>query len=71
MKFIACASKCTRTGTHCTGCGRSLDEIFEIKKLVNNAVQFALRMGYDNPEDFITAYTKSLRKKLVPNRVRT
>ena len=64
MKFIPCASKCTRIETHCEGCGRSLEEIFAIKHLVNNSVQFAKKMGYTNPEDFADALAKSIKKKL-------
>lgn len=65
MKFIPCASECTRNGTHCQGCGRSLEEIFAIKRLVNNSVQFAKKMGYTNPEDFTEALMRSIRKKLI------
>ena len=65
MKFKPCISECTRTDEYCNGCGRSLEEITEIKQLVNNMVKFAVKMKYDNPDDFINAISKSLRKKLV------
>ena len=65
VKFTPCKSECTRSGDHCNGCGRSLEEITEIKQLVNNMVRFVAKMNYENPDDFINAITKSLQKKLI------
>ena len=65
MKFRPCVSECTRSEKHCNGCGRSIEEITEIKQLVNDMVRFATKMNYENPNDFVDAIAKSLRKKLV------
>ena len=53
MKFSPCISgKCTYTGTHCEGCGRSHEEIAETKKMIMGLVDFAQMKEYENIEDF-------------------
>lgn len=54
MKFSPCrgGNNCTQGGTHCQGCGRSHEEIAETRKLVEAVAQYAVKMGYDNPEEF-------------------
>jgi len=66
MKFSPCVDMCTKDGTHCTGCGRSHEEIAETKRLVGALVEFARRQEYENVEDFADAVRKSLLKKLQP-----
>ncbi len=65
MKFVPCNSECTHEGTHCEGCGRSHEEIAEMKKLVAACVEFALRQQYENIDDYANALAKSVRKKLL------
>ncbi len=65
MKFNPCiAGKCTEDGTHCTGCGRSHEEIAETKKMVKALVSFAQKMNYDNIEEFSNFIGQSVLKKL-------
>ena len=45
MKFYPCPGECTEDGTHCEGCGRSHEEIFEMKNLVVGLVAFAQRIS--------------------------
>ena len=64
MKFIPCQDLCTYDGTHCEGCGRSHQEIADTKKLVMSIVDFIQTQGYENSEEFISAISKSVLKKL-------
>jgi len=43
MKFSSCTGKCTEVGTNCEGCGRSFEEIAEMKTHVANLIAFQLR----------------------------
>ena len=54
MKFNPCrgGAFCTQEGTHCGGCGRSHEEIAETRQLMDTVAQFALKMGYENIEEF-------------------
>ena len=65
MKFVPCQDECTYEGTHCEGCGRSHEEIAGTKALVKSIVSFIQSQDYENSEDFITAISKSTRKKLL------
>lgn len=65
MKFNPCISgQCTDQGTHCEGCGRSLEEIAETKNLIMSAVAFAQAQGYENHEEFADFIGKQIVKKL-------
>ena len=65
MKFSPCVpNQCTEEGTHCEGCGRSHDEIAETKVLIGNLVNFAQKLDYDNPEEFLDFVSKKTIKKL-------
>ena len=64
MKFNPCIDKCTSEGTHCQGCGRSFEEIAGTKKLVISIVDFIQSQHYDNSEEFLSAISKSVLKKL-------
>jgi hypothetical protein len=64
MKFNPCIDKCTSEGTHCQGCGRSFEEIAGTKKLVMSIVDFIQSQHYDNSEEFVSAISKSVLKKL-------
>ncbi|WP_198243420.1 DUF1289 domain-containing protein [methane-oxidizing endosymbiont of Gigantopelta aegis] len=65
MKFVPCNSECTHEGTHCEGCGRSHEEIAEMKKLVMDCVEFARHQSYENIDDYVDALARSVRKKLL------
>ena len=64
MKFSPCTGNCTEQGTHWEGCGRSHEEIAEMKKLVGNLVAFAEKMKYENIEDFANGVAGSIKYKM-------
>lgn len=64
MKFNPCIDQCTYEGTHCEGCGRSHQEIASTKKLVMSVVDFIQTQDYENSEEFVSAISKSILKKV-------
>ena len=46
MDFVACNGDCTEEGTHCEGCGRSHEEIAELKMkdLNTSSLEAAMRI---------------------------
>ncbi len=52
MKFSPCIGKCTEEGTNCEGCGRSHEEIAEMKTHIASLITFAKKMEYENTEEF-------------------
>jgi len=54
MRFNPCkgGNACSREGSHCDGCGRSMEEIEGAKRLVGDLVRFAKAMGYENSDEF-------------------
>lgn len=67
MIFNPCNGQCTKEGTHCEGCGRNHKEIFEMKQLVNDAVEFATKMEYENPEDYAKSFGNSIQYVITQN----
>lgn len=64
MKFSPCTGKCTDEGTHCEGCGRSHEEIAEMKKQVGGLIAFAEKMKYENIEEFASGVANSIIYKM-------
>jgi predicted Fe-S protein YdhL (DUF1289 family) len=64
MKFSPCTGKCTEEGTHCEGCGRSHDEIAQMREPVEALVALANRMQYENIDDFAKAAADSIKYKM-------
>lgn len=64
MKFNPCNGECTDDGTHCEGCGRSHEEIAEMKNLVAGLVAFAEKMDYENTEDFADAVAGTIKYQM-------
>ena len=64
MKFSPCTGKCTEEGTHCEGCGRSHEEIAEMREPVGLLVELAHKMQYENIEDFAQAVGDSIKYKM-------
>ena len=64
MKFSPCTGKCTEESTHCEGCGRSHEEIAEMRALVAPLVAYANKMEYENFEDFADGVAGSIKYKL-------
>jgi predicted Fe-S protein YdhL (DUF1289 family) len=65
MQFSPCRGGdfCTKEGTHCQGCGRSHEEVAETKALVASVMNYALKMGYENLEEFTTFVAERAAKK--------
>lgn len=55
MQFSPCRGgmNCTKDGTHCQGCGRSHEEIAATKQLAEGLAEYAMKMEYENVEDFL------------------
>ena len=64
MKFNPCNGNCTEDGEVCGGCGRTHEEIAEMKKLVANLVGFAKKMEYENFEGFANGVAGSIKYQL-------
>jgi len=64
MNFSPCTANCTKEGTHCNGCGRSHEEVAEMKKHVVALVNLAKKMEYENPKEFANAVASSIKLKL-------
>ncbi|MCK4705601.1 MAG: DUF1289 domain-containing protein [Gammaproteobacteria bacterium] len=64
MKFSPCTGKCTEEGTHCEGCGRSHEEIAEMKTLVTGLVVFAQKMDYENIDEFADGVAGTIKYKM-------
>jgi hypothetical protein len=62
--FNPCTGQCTEEGTHCEGCGRSHDDIAEMRDLVDELVAYAQRMEYENIEDFANGVAGGIRYKM-------
>jgi hypothetical protein len=64
MKFSPCTGKCTEEDTHCEGCGRSHEEIAEMREPVGELVALAHKMNYENIEDYAQAVADSIKYKM-------
>lgn len=65
-QFKPCVSRtaCTEDGTHCRACGRSHEEINALRNVINNVTEFALKMEYENSEEFLEYLKNKVLKKL-------
>lgn len=61
MIFKPCTGECTEDGTHCGGCGRSHEDIAEMRALVGGLVAYAEKKGYENVEDFADGVAGSIK----------
>jgi len=64
MKFMPCTGNCNEEGTHCSGCGSSHEEIAAIRKPVDELVEHAQSMHYENIDDFAEAVAASIKYKM-------
>lgn len=66
MNFSPCkgGDNCTQGGTHCEGCGRSHEEIAETRQLMDALSQFAIKMDYENYEEFVQFVAEKVKKKI-------
>ena len=59
-----CTGECTDEGSICEGCGRSHEEIAEMKSLTANMVAFAKKMDYENVEEFANSVSGNIKYKM-------
>lgn len=64
MKFNPCNGECTDQGLCCEGCGRTHQEIEAMRKPVEDLAALAIKMNYENIEDFANAVAGSVKYKL-------
>ncbi|MET0051967.1 MAG: hypothetical protein ABW095_12935 [Candidatus Thiodiazotropha sp.] len=62
-KFVPCQGKtaCREDETGCKTCGRSLDEIVELRGLLDQLATLAVTYGYENHVE----YAEYIQRKLV------
>ncbi len=65
MIFKPCNGNCTEEGTHCEGCGRTQEEVAELRELVGALVAYAERKGYENVEDFADGVAGSIKYRML------
>lgn len=61
MIFKPCNGECTEDGTHCKGCGRSQEDVAEMRRLVGALVDYARQKEYENIEDFANGVANGIR----------
>jgi hypothetical protein len=59
--FRPCTGECSEDGTHCEACGRSFEEVDEMRALVGTLVAYARRMEYENVADFADGVAASIK----------
>lgn len=66
MPFKPCVNRnaCTEDGTHCRACGRTHEEIAQLRQLVNDTFSLIRAWEYDNIDEFFTYLQKKIGKKL-------
>jgi len=64
MRFSPCTGKCTEEGTNCEGCGRSHEEISEMRAHTADLIAFAEKMEYENFEEFADGIAASIKYKM-------
>ena len=65
MIFKPCNGKCTEEGSHCEGCGRSQEEVAEMRQLVGALVAYAQKKEYENVEDFADGVAAGIKYALL------
>ena len=61
MIFSPCNGKCTEEGTHCEGCGRSHEDVADMRALIAPLVAYAKKMEYENIDDFADGVAGSIK----------
>ena len=54
-QFSSCKGKsyCRENEAECVTCGRSLEEIYETRRLIDELANFMVDMDYTNPHEFM------------------
>ena len=61
MKFSPCNGNCTFEGMYCEGCGRTHQEIEAMNRSVNDLVDLAKKLNYENLDEFADAVSASIK----------
>ena len=66
IDFKPCQGKtaCRDDGERCLTCGRSLDEIAELRELLKSLTELAITYQYENVDSFSDYIGKKLRKSI-------
>lgn len=64
--FVTCKGKtaCVENETECRTCGRSLDEIYGTRALIDELAEFVEKMGYANSDMFLEYVANKAAKKI-------
>lgn len=63
--FTHCRGKalCSENETECRTCGRSLDEIYTTRRIIDELANFIVDMDYENVNDFVYYVANKVTKK--------
>jgi len=61
MNFNPCNGNCTFEGLTCEGCGRTHQEIETMRRSVDDLLNLATSMKYENLEEFADAVSASIK----------
>lgn len=66
MKFVPCQGRnaCREDDTSCLTCGRTLEEIVELRQITDRLSALAQTRQYDNLDDFLAHVAHKVRKKV-------
>lgn len=64
MKFKPCNGNCTDEGAFCEGCGRTHEDVSEMKGLVSALVKYAKDKEYENIEEYADAVADRIKYKM-------
>lgn len=64
MSFTPCQGKtaCRDDGLRCLTCGRTLEEIGQLRELMSQLAELALKRDYDNTEAYVRYIARKLPK---------
>ena len=70
MKFVPCQGKtaCRDDGSRCLTCGRSLEEIEQLRTLLGKLADMALTHNYTNVEEFGAYIARKVAKTITYRR---
>jgi hypothetical protein len=66
MVFNSCKGKsfCQENETGCRTCGRSMDEIYTTRRIIDEFATFAADMDYSNMDEFINYVATKVANKI-------
>ncbi|MGV6818631.1 MAG: hypothetical protein ACWA44_15355 [Thiotrichales bacterium] len=71
--FRPCLGKtaCRDDGVKCLSCGRSLEEIFQLRSLLDQLVTLAIDNEYENTDEFANYVARKIQKQIAYRRQET